>query len=255
MPPSEVVLGEIPKKLRDDAILEALCQVRFASPELSEVVVGRLSDLGGKSDYVATRLPIADIPVPVRQATPAFRHQPTLELRNKDGAQIIRIGEDVLSVHVVGVRRYPGWKIFQSFLRSSFAGLFEKLQNVECKAISFRYINAVTRDRHALSDVHQLNLEVKVNSIALDGPVNLNFVVKQGEEHVVTTRIAHPQFVQGDVPEGTSAIIDVEVSTCPEFRASSVDGLMKWVDDAHSFEKIAFFSLIPKKVLSTLVEE
>lgn len=255
MPPAEVVSGKIPKKLRDDAILEAVCQVRFASPELPEVIVGRLSDLVDKAEYVATRLPIADIPAPIRQATPAFRHQATLELRNKDGARIIRIGEDVLSVHVAGVRRYPGWSVFQGFLRSSFTGLFEKLQNVECKAISFRYINAVTRDRHALSDVHQLNLEIKVNSIALTGPVNLNFVVEQGKEHLVTTRIAHQQFVQGDLPEGTSAIIDVEVSTGPEYRASSVDDLMNWVEDAHSHEKTAFFSLIPNKVLSTLVEE
>lgn len=244
-----------PRKLRDDAILEAVCLVRFACPDLPEVVIGRLSDIGNREAYVATRLPVADIPAPIRQATPAFRHQPTLELRNKDGARIIRIGEDVLSVHIAGVGRYPGWEEFRATLRTSFAGLFDKLQDVEVKAVSFRYINAVTKDRHLISDAHDLNLDISINGVALSGPVNLNFVVAQGMTHIVTTRIAHPQFVQGEMPAGTRVIVDVEVNSPSDFRASNVEDLMNWIDDAHSYEKVAFFSLIPKEVLRTLVEE
>jgi len=36
--------AEYPEKLRDDCIVEAICELRFDTSELAEVVVGRLTD-------------------------------------------------------------------------------------------------------------------------------------------------------------------------------------------------------------------
>ena len=107
----------LPTKLKADAIVEALCQVQFVSDDLPEVIIGRATDFWVKSGYVAERLPIADIPAPIRQADPNLRFQPTIQLREKQGPNLIQIGEQAISFHVAGEKKYPGWDTFREQLK------------------------------------------------------------------------------------------------------------------------------------------
>lgn len=176
-------MNTLPTKLKDDFIVEALCQIQFVSDDLAEVVVGRATDYWGKKGYVAERLPIADIPAPIRQADPNLRFQPTIQLRAKQGPNLIRIGEQAISFHIAGEKQYPGWNNFREQLR-----------------------------------------------------------------------LAHGSFVQGTLPARTSAVIDVEVSTTNEFLVKNADDVMVWIEKAHTFEKGAFFALIPNAIQQKLVE-
>jgi uncharacterized protein (TIGR04255 family) len=243
-----------PKKLRDDAIIEALCMLRFSAPELAEVVIGRLSDVVNQQEYTAVRLPLADIPAPVRNADPQLRMQPILELRHKDKKRLVRLSESVISFHVVGEKNYCGWSMFREELQAIFGNVFNKLSRVDVKGIGFRYVNAIVQPRHYISDAHDLKLELKVAGERLTCPVNINYVDSKDGSHVITTRIAHPTFVQGKLPSNTSVIIDVEVNTPNDFKLTTLEAVNTWIDAAHEFEKEAFFKLIPDEVLKQLVE-
>lgn len=247
-------MNTLPAKLKDDAIVEALCQIQFISDDLAEVVVGRATDYWGKKGYVAERLPIADIPTPIRQADPNLRFQPTIQLREKQGPNLIRIGEQAISFHIAGEKQYPGWNNFREQLKGVVESLFSNMTNFAVNRIGLRYINAIVQDRHFINDIHELEFEVSVGGKKLSCPVNLNFNVSEGDAHIVTTRLAHGSFVQGTLPAKTSAVIDVEVSTTNGFLVKNADDVMIWIEEAHTFEKGAFFALIPNSIQQRLVE-
>lgn len=246
----------VPKRLRDDAIIETVLQVQFANSRQSvvpEVVLGRLSDFG--TGFSTVRLPQADLPAALRRSNPQFSHLPLMELR-RDPGRVMRIGENVLSWHVLGVKAYPGWEDFSQELKAAVAHLFDKVEGVEISNVSLRYINALVRDRHFISGVHDLVLRVDVGRTQFLGPLNLN-LGEQPEEgrYLVTTRVADPSFVQGTLPPGSVAIVDVEVSTLPGFRARTAEEVLGWVEDAHMQEKRAFFRLIPEHAQAQLTED
>lgn len=244
----------IPEKLKDDAIIEVVCQVQFASPDVPEVLVGRLSDFPDASGYELNQLPLTEIPAPIRRADPALRAQPLLQLKHADG-RLMQIGERVMSAHVVGVNRYPGWKSFRLQVKGMVQQLFGKAPGVRIESLSLRYINALVKARHSIDSPQALNLQVAVANKPFDGPINLAFVEREGPGHVVTTRIADTAFVQGPLPGGTSVIVDVEVVANGLKRVGSEVEVLEWIETAHDLEKRAFFKLIPREALSTLVEE
>lgn len=245
----------IPRKLRDDAILEAVCQLQFKTADLPELVIGRLSLETKWKNFTPHRLPFADIPVPVRSADPNLKTQATFELRNADASRIVRLNECVMSYHLVGVNKYCGWTKFKPEIAETVGAIFERLQKPEINRITLRYINAIHPDRHFINSVHDLELEVRVGGSKVAGSLNLNYVEGTGTNYITTTRIAHPEFVQGNLPERIVAVVDVEVTTPPQFSARDQQQAMSWVDDAHTHEKQAFFKLIPPQVLSRLRED
>jgi len=244
----------IPRKLRDDAILEAVCQLHFTTADLPEMIIGRLSLETKWKDFKPNRLPFADVPAPVRNADANLKAQPTFELRSIDGSRIVRLNESVVSFHLIGVRKYCGWTQFKSEIDETAGAIFERLQKPGITRIALRYINAITQERHFIKSLHGLELEVRAGGGKIEGSLNLNYVEKSGD-FLTTTRIAHPEFVLGKLPEGTVAIVDVEVTTPANFSAPSLTHVMGWVEEAHTYEKQAFFRLIPEQVLSKLRED
>lgn len=58
----------MPDRLKIDAIIEAICEVRFDMATTPEVLLGRLVDYRPWQDFVQRRMPAHDIPEPLRQA-------------------------------------------------------------------------------------------------------------------------------------------------------------------------------------------
>lgn len=241
----------IPAKLKDDAIVEALCQLQFKSTELPEVIVGRLSDVPDARSYEKKTMPVAQIPAPMRRSDPNLMWQPLLQLVNGEG-QLLQIGERAVSAHVVGPRKYPGWDSFFVQIRSMVDQLFEKVPDVEIEGMSLRYINALVADRHRIDRPQALNLQFTVGGAVFDGAINLAFVDRENSGFVVTTRIADLSFVQGVLPPGTTAVIDVEVTATKATK--NKDAVVSWIDGAHTLEKKAFFRLLPENIVNELAE-
>ena len=252
MPDERVNAADLPLRLTDDAIVEAMCQVQFSSDVAPEIIIGRLSDLAtDKTRPALRRLPLADVPAPIRRQDPAFSRQPLIELRYGDG-RLIRIGEGVLSAHVVGPKRYPGWDTFRGQIHEVFGPLFDRVPDVKVSGASLRYINAIVSSRHFVQNAHELNISVAVAGERVTSPMNLNVQEQPDSSHVVTTRVAHPVFVQGEIPQGTAVIVDVEVSTVAGYATGDRTTLYNWISDAHALEKKAFFRLIPRDVVNKL---
>ncbi len=243
----------VPEKLKDDSIIEALCEVRFHTAELPEIAIGRLSDHEQWKGFTKNRLPAADIPGPIRAIDDQLKYQPVLELRSEDGTHLVKVGSNVISYHNIG--KYCGWKTFEPALARAFAALFACVKDAQVNRLGFRYVNAITSTRHYMSAVSDLELRIEVAGVKIDGPINLNYVFKNDESHLTMTRIASPDFVQGKLPSDTTVVVDIDVSSPKDYMAREVDAVTQWVKKAHDFEKQAFFKLIPKDVLAKLEEK
>jgi uncharacterized protein (TIGR04255 family) len=244
----------IPTKLRQDAIVEVLFEVRFNLPPnlLPEIFFGRLADHQPWKNFTQRRLPTAQIPAQLLQVDPNLRYQPTFELiAGNDLA--VRIGAQVLSYH----RRspYAGWVRFKSELEAAIDGLFEKAPGLEIQRLGLRYMNALRSDVHGLNSISGLDLALSVAGDQVAGNVNVNFTTEVAQNTDCTVRIATPEFVQGDLPPSTSAYVDVDVFTKEAFRTRDRTVVRDWIELAHTKEKEQFFRLLRSEMIESLKEK
>jgi uncharacterized protein (TIGR04255 family) len=239
-------------KLKDAPIVEALLDLRFDPHELAEVVIGRLSEIPIWPNSTRIRLPTADIPAPLRAATPQLRFVPSLEIGEAGGVGKVRVGANVVSVHFPG--HYKGWESVSPTMETVTDGLFRVLPNLVVQRLGLRYINVFTAERHFVQSVNDLTLRVTVAGTALDAPVNIIFSYDASPNHKVLTRIASRPFLQGKIPPDATVAVDIDVSTPDGFSDSSPQSIKAWIHDAHTFEKRAFRRLLPDALYEALLE-
>jgi uncharacterized protein (TIGR04255 family) len=241
-------MTEIPQRLRKDAIVEALFELRFASREFPEVLVGKLVSALGDGMAIE-RLPMADLPPPMRKADPNFAFLPTLQLKKEN--RLIRLGDQVVSWHVLPP--YPGWENWIKEVSPTVDAACAILRTGFPTRLGLRYINILNKTDHHVSGIAAMNLSIEVNGRSLSD-VNLNYkVVRRGQS--VTVKIASPEFVQGP-PRGFSLVIDIDVNTEGSGGPpAGWEGVQKWIEDAHTTLKEEFFTLWKPEQLRLLVEE
>ncbi|NVJ90318.1 MAG: TIGR04255 family protein [Methylocystaceae bacterium] len=243
---------DYPKRLKNDAILEALIEVRFQTDELQEVVLGRLADNPNLKGFKRTRTPIADIPAPIREGDASLRYSPVFEYKNEQPTEIYKFNHNMISYHNVG--EYFGWDDFCNRIRSIVELLFEKLSDVTVQRIGLRYINCLGLE-HGISSISDLNVSVNVASNALEGNFNINYLNKDIEDGEAVVRIATPNFIEGRLPEDAKAFCDIDIYTLNGVKLENVDECIEWIIRAHDKEKQLFFDMLPPSVIENLRED
>lgn len=242
----------LPTRLTPDAILEALVEVRFETAELPEAVIGRLVDTPQWKAYARSRLPLADMPPTLRDSDANLRFQPVLELRRGDGLRAVKLGNRVVSYHVPGA--YPGWPVFREEIGGMLDDVAARIGDARLVRVGLRYINVFHPARHAVNGIADTTLAITVAGEPVDTSLNLNYMKIDGQ-HVVTVRIATPDVVAGALPPGFSLLIDLDLATPEGFSTSNIETAKDWIDRAHELEKIAFFRLLPERVIARLTDE
>ncbi|WP_080564287.1 TIGR04255 family protein [Achromobacter xylosoxidans] len=243
----------VPTNLSKVPLVDALFEMRVDAPvSLAVVLPGVLLSGTVPGEVAVERLPIADIPEPVRQATPELRYQPTMRIRLKDAS--VALGDRVV---VIGARgAYPGWTAFQR----QISILLDRIQATSyVKAVerySLKYVDLIEEisgqnydDRVKLSIL--IGGERKVN-----GAYQLRGEIKEAPAtHVLT--VAAPATVQN--PEigfdKTGMVIDVDsIVTCDppiqmvEFR----ENLSEWLTSLHDGNKRLFFSMLTDLAIDSM---
>jgi uncharacterized protein (TIGR04255 family) len=246
-------MAQPPRRLKKDAILEALYEVRFESADLPELVIGRLADAGPWKEFAKKRLPVSDIPAPIRMSDAGLKNQPVLELRTDDPKTVVKVGSNVFSYH--NLSPYRHWENFSKEIETSLKILFESLDNFRAVRLGLRYLNAITADVFKISGFNDLTTSIHILDEKLQQKVNLNYSVDRDSFHTVNARIASPEFVGGPKIQNMTIFIDVDVSTPSNFETSDVDVAIEWMNKAHYYEKLEFFRLIPQHTIDQLAEE
>jgi uncharacterized protein (TIGR04255 family) len=242
----------IPKKLKHDAIVEAIFEMRFDTSTIPEIIFGRLADFAAWKDFSQQRLPAYEIPAPMRQADPNLRYVPVFELKDEAGHRAVRIGAYVLSYHQLAP--YTGWAAFKPELAKAIEGLFATTNDLTIRRLGFRYLNALRGDVHGINAISDLDVTIGVASEALTESVNLNFITTLQNKGQCAVRIATVDLAQGALPPGTSVVVDVDVSTTETFRTKLETDVKSWLEFAHGQEKEQFFRLLTRASIDSLRE-
>lgn len=246
----------IPEKLKVDAIVEAILEIRFDCDEsrrLPEIVVGKLAQFEKWRDFSVTRLPVAEMPIQLRKSDSNLKYNPVIELRSASGQRVVKVGENALSYHVL--QEYPGWSNWKHELAEVIAYIYSCLSGLSIDRVGLRYVNLFTFDDHGVSGVRDLNFSVAIAGGDLDLPMNLNYSSRPSEVHSAVTRIASPEFVGSPTKSNMTALVDIDISTDGAFQPSSAEKLIEWVGQAHDHEKSEFFRLFTERMRELLVEE
>jgi uncharacterized protein (TIGR04255 family) len=245
-----ILSNDLPKKLRDDAIVEALFEVRFDIPStvLPELFFGRLADTW--NTFSQQRLPSADIPAAMRRFDPNLRFQPSIELRDPNGKRRVRIGPYVFSYHQYAP--YPGWESFGSDLKTAIDAVMNSVPKINVHRLGLRYINALRSDIHGVTGPQQLNLDIQTANHSLTETFNLNYRVSLPNGCLGMVRIATRDLIEGVVPDQTSIVIDIDVSTPEPYETTNVQVVKDWIDCAHIEEKRLFFNHLKKEIVDNL---
>jgi uncharacterized protein (TIGR04255 family) len=241
-------MARIPRKLKNDPIVEALFELRFTSSEISEVVVGKLASWEQWKGFTKQRLPLGDVPATIREQDPNLVYQPVLQLEQSEGKHIVKIGPRVFSYHALPP--YPGWAVFEPELTSCTEHLFSMLSDVTATRFGFRYINVLTKD-HMIESLRDLNFDIRLAEQALTCPLNLNYQRTWTAKHNSIVRIASKEFVQNPTAQ-LSALVDVDIFTPEEFRSMEGTEAQGWVGEAHEILKKEFFTLLPEAIIDKL---
>jgi uncharacterized protein (TIGR04255 family) len=243
----------IPEKLKNDAIVEALFEIRFSMSTVPEVFFGRIADSTPWKSFKQASMPISQLPLALRQADPNLRYQPLFQMVDEKEKRALRIGTNMIS-YSRGMP-YVGWKVFKTELEEVIAVVFKKTHGLHVERLGLRYLNALKHDLHGIHSISDLDLKVEIANERITGSANLNVTTDATSDTASTVRVATTDFVQGDIPPGTSVYVDVDIFTNSEgFQTTNQSFVREWIERAHSKEKAKFFQLLRESTIESLRE-
>lgn len=243
---------DVPKKMKHDAIVEAMVEVQFDYSDVPEVVMGALLGMEDWDGWSKDRLPVAELPTSIRDSEAELRYQPTFQLTAPTPGRVVKLGPRVVSVH--SLAPYPGWADFAPQISRTFEILYQACKTPAIHSSALRYINALT-DVHGMANIWDLKLNIEVGGRRPEQDLALAYVFKTDSNMQGKVVLGTPGFVAGTPKDAAVAYADVEIRSQSAPGALSVEDLNHWIENAHRVEKDVFFSLWPEEKLQPLRED
>lgn len=242
-----------PKKISHDAIIEAIFEMRFDQKSLSEIFYGKLAGHQRWSSYVPRSTGLAQLPKQLIDADPNLRYQPRIEAIAADSHSSLRIGEHSLSFHRKAP--YTGWAQFREELSSVVTSFFDCAADPTVTRLGLRYINALNAEKHGVHSFADLDVTTTIAGQPMSSDLNLNFSSRLGERSRATVRIASQSFIQGELPDGTTVVVDLDVYTEDDVTMTLRPTVTDWIEFAHGKEKDEFFHLFKQEMIDSWRED
>ncbi len=239
-------LKGLPKKISPCPIVEAIVELRFSSAVLPDAIFGIIYQVF-KDEFPGEpeRLPILQLPDPIRSMDPALQYQPYYKLIA--GNLIFQIGPRVTSLS--NVKDYTGWETFSKRIKDAFSKV-EKLKIIKSvERLGIRYINFFKLD---IFD--NINLRILMNDSRLNTLQTTLKAEIQDDNFINILQIANKAqaTIQNEVITGSVIDIDTVSKDIGETFFGEMENLL---EKGHNIEKKLFFSLLKKEFLSTLNPE
>jgi uncharacterized protein (TIGR04255 family) len=231
----------LPKKISPCPIIDALIEIRFSTELHPSAVFGVICNNIKETYPKVEKLPILQIPEPIREKDPSLKFKPYFKASND--TFIVQIGPDVFTVS--SFPEYVGWDKFSTEIFSIIKMV--KNLNIITKVhrLGIRYINFFPKD---IFD--SINLEILFKSEKL----------ASAKTHI-RTEFSDDQFkstlqVINDFDHNSEhgSVIDIDT-----FKDSNLNALLDSfetiINNGHQSEKELFFSLLKDSFLNSLGPE
>lgn len=234
---------EIPKRIEECPITEAIVEIRFAPNIDRSAVFGILyNNLRESYSDGPQKLPILELPDQIRANDPGLKYSPHYRLQ-KDNLSC-HIGPDVFST--IAVEPYPGWVVFSEEILSNIKYLRKSDIVEKIERIGIRYINFFPSD--VLNDVE---LKIYITGDVLDSS-DTN-IVTSIEEGTYISRVEisgnRRRNIQSESHVGTLIDIDTVYNGDVTNFFEDAHSIIK---EGHSVEKKIFFNLLKEDLIKKL---
>jgi uncharacterized protein (TIGR04255 family) len=241
----------IPVHLQQEPLIEVAWEIRFGAKDnlpLGQMLPGLLYQAFKTEFPQITRLPTADIPLPIAKANEMLAYLPSFRLEaGPDLPFVIQIGERMVSLN--NRRPYVGWSGFRARVES----LIEQLQKTglikQPERFSLKYANLL--QRNVLDSLAGMNVALQLAGRDLiSAPMQLRAELHLGDLiHVV--QIMNPVDVVLGGNEKLSGVL-IDIDTVGKGGEDLWDRLMHDLDVAHEQSKQLFFDLLCEQTLNRL---
>jgi uncharacterized protein (TIGR04255 family) len=234
----------LPKKIQVCPIKDAVLEIRFESSVPGDAVFGMLYNQLSTEFTEMIRLPILQIPEQIRNQQQML-HQPHYRLTK--GGVHVSIGPGMLSIGVKG--EYPGWAIYSEEIRSVIGTLRSVPVVKNCSRFGLRYIN------HFAGDVtDRLTLSVNLEGVPLKGQGSFFRTRLKEDDYSILLSVVKDAKIDSQPPSGLGTVIDIDVFTELD-KSATLEGVEKFMENAHETEKKLFFRLLNADFLTSLKPE
>lgn len=245
-------MRSIPKRLRNEPLIEVIWQAQFEAENAGELLPGVLFDALRKArpDVRMQRLPTADLPAVLTRADPNLRFVTKIRMEVEGEPFIWQVGDRTI---VLNCRKpYVGWERFQPAIKE-FIDIVERSGVVpKPSRHSLRYLDLLRLDPPP--DLSALRLHLQLGGYAIDHHrLTLRVEIPDGEcDHVV--QVITP--ANSNLPEGqvTGTLVDLE--TAPSASPSGWDDARGQLELLHTKSKeLFFYHVLSDKALGQLQPE
>lgn len=243
--------ARIPVRFLKDPLIEMAWEIRFGAKDnlpLGQMLPGLLYQAFKTEFSQITRLPTADIPMPIAKANEMLAYLPSFRLEAGPGLPfVIQIGERMVSLN--NRRPYMGWRGFRARVESLIEQLHKTGLITQPERFSLKYANLLQHD--VLNSLDGMNVELKLAGRNLvSAPMQLRAELHQGDLiHVV--QIMNPVDVVLVGNEKLSGVL-IDIDTVGKGGEDFWDRLMHNLDVAHEQSEQLFVDLLGDQTLQRL---
>jgi uncharacterized protein (TIGR04255 family) len=244
---------KLPDRLGKEPLIDAVFELRFdCAISAAEIMPGFLhAKLGG--DVTIERLPVAQLPIEIRQNDPNLAGQPLVRITWAN--HLILVGDRSLAVGCL--LPYPGWTKFREVILQIMnllkeSGIVRTLQRYSLKYVDMLSVQAGD------SVSEWINLNVALGNVALSNqPFQMHMQIESGGyiHALLVGSPAQAQGVDGITREGMVISVDTMfLNGLPDFP-TLIEQLRERVDDLHSSNKQVFFDCLTANAVEKLEPE
>lgn len=241
----------LPMRLAKDPILEAVCELRFATRDTpaSAILPGVMSSHFSSEVPRFEALPISSIPAVVRQADNNLLFSPLHRLVGDRYA--ISIGDRAISIST-SARKYSGWQEFRPFVLSVFEKAIGTGMLGAIERLSIKYVNLLQSIDGANDIGSATNLVVKLGDHSLlDEPLQVRGEIRNGNLVTVVQIVSRATVNILTEKEPLSGMI-IDVDTIWQGVEIKQSQIAEVLNAAHDEEKRVFFSLLTEGALKSM---
>ena len=243
----------LPKRLEHVPIIEAIAEVRVAEgkPAAAELLVGALFQSFENRFSTPQRLPLADVPLPVRQSDISLRYAPTYRLLgNGEG---LMIGDRSISVSVAPP--YPGWNSFRETVRDVWSKAAKLSYIGRPERISVKYVNLLEYELGS-DHVQHTKLVLKLGELVLTNqPTTFRTEVREGQIVEVIQVVTQATASRPGTVARHGLVVDIDVIWDGPIDTLDPSFSLDLLDQVHEREKRRFFSMLSSETLKSLGPE
>ncbi len=236
-------MNPVPKRLKQEPLIEAIWQVQFDSPDVGDVLPGVLfTELRKRhSELQLKRLPAANIPALIAQIDPNLRFVAKVLMEEPGGQFLWQVGDRVVTLNCR--KPYAGWDAFKKAIEALINDLRNSGLVPQLQRHSLRYLDLLTLD--PAPDISALKLKIRLGGYEINRH-NLQVRLEiPADECIHIIQVVTP--ANANLSEGTQTGTLVDLETSGKDAPHDWEEVLKQLEILHAKSKEIFFRHILKE--------